>query len=1407
MDETVIPKSPNAAGLDKLDQTPIELATGGTNISYSLYNIKTKSINVPIELRYHSGGIKVDEISSWVGLGWSLDVAGLISRTINGNPDEGIFINKNKQYYLYSSTLGAINPYHGTWGYDTSNAARTHFIDIYRSRKWDYGTIVVLKDYTDQMYQLAGQTGYWGGYDAKYLNAGLQQYPSPYQDVQTTNADPNAPALPSADGIYTSNLVDPQPDEFSLRIPGYSGKFLFNNLGIPQLNPVNKDLKISFIAYQNNNDSTVAPYIDTWMVSTTDGKQYYFGYDASAKTNADGSTGSRSPYFFSPTTEWYLTKMVDVNTKDSIVFSYKHLRVATGRQLHQYIFPNSCSALGTSGGGIYESGETKTNFAINCTATILTKITTTKEVVNFYSNFSSLQLNGEPAKLDSITVTDVSTGLVAQRFTLNYDFFKMSQKLKLVSFQKQSMDQVNMPTSTQFSYYDTIVNSAVFQNRYDSTKNDTVQYTSLAQDYWGYYNNAHQNYDGFMVYPASCSVLVSRKAAWPFMQLGVLNKITSPTGGQIVYEYEPHTASTFYDNMGNLSNLEEGQFVDNPFPLDTIGGLRIKKITLIDSIGRTKSIRQFSYANVDGSSSGHLNITPSVTQRIEQPLCFTSPGTTDYILISNFNRTPIHQNSAIVNYSRVKEISLDSLGNMNGYSISTFYNDWNMPDTSYLSYTSLSPASAYRFNGLGNMPLWQSHHSKGVNLLNGYEISQEVYSSDNRLLQTHKNTYSVKQYSGFFVGFNLFAQSLDGPCAAIPHAPIDYNNYYTVMHSDTTPNPCVPLSHTYYYLRYYAEYPKSVFLSKAVDVNYTMMGDSMVNVQQHYYESPSHLNTTRSVNYNSKGDTVTTVQAYAFDFADNIGGDTTIKQMKTSYYNPLICTSNFQGQQISSSKITTYKNFGSSGNPAIYPDTTYIHHANALSAPLNTYGMNNVISYPVTTYFADNYYLPEVSYIFTANGNLSEQRKTAEPSTAYIWDYNGSLPIAEVKNASASEIAYTSFEADGSGGWTINSPVRDSVTAAFTGKKSYSLGNGSISKSGLISTNVYRITYWTKNTSAYSISGTQTGYPIQGRTINGWTFFEHRISGQSTITLSGINAIDELRLYPDASQMTTLTYSPLVGVTSQCDINNRATYYEYDGLQRLSIVRDQDMNIVKTICYNYTGQPENCSNNLYYNLALSQSFSKNNCGAGYVGGAVVYTVPLGKYTAATPLAANQLAQNEINVNGQAYANANGSCTILYGNVAKSGTFSRNNCSTGFIGTSVTYTVPANTYTSTVSQANADQQAQNDVNSNGQAYANTNGACVSNITITSENFAGVSGFTVQFVNTNTAQLYSFTIQASGGTLGTIPSGNYNVTISKPGNTTQYYLAIGGNAVDGDSSATFNNITIDNTCNTVTIDFIE
>ena len=65
-----------------------------------------------------------------------------------------------------------------------------------------------------------------------------------------------------------------------------------------------------------------------------------------------------------------------------------------------------------------------------------------------------------------------------------------------------------------------------------------------------------------------------------------------------------------------------------------------------------------------------------------------------------------------------------------------------------------------------------------------------------------------------------------------------------------------------------------------------------------------------------------------------------------------------------------------------------------------------------------------------------------------------------------------------------------------------------------------------------------------------------------------LNALRSSPVLKDA-MITTYTYDPLAGITSRTDPNNVTTYYEYDKLARLKIIKDADNNVIKKIEYNF----------------------------------------------------------------------------------------------------------------------------------------------------------------------------------------------------------------------------------------------
>ncbi|HVU57930.1 MAG TPA: hypothetical protein VHD83_22870, partial [Puia sp.] len=86
--KNIVLPSPTTAALGQYGNTPVGLYTGTTQVNVPLYEIHEGALKLPISLSYHSGGIKVAEMASWVGLGWSLNAGGSISRTVYGLPDE-----------------------------------------------------------------------------------------------------------------------------------------------------------------------------------------------------------------------------------------------------------------------------------------------------------------------------------------------------------------------------------------------------------------------------------------------------------------------------------------------------------------------------------------------------------------------------------------------------------------------------------------------------------------------------------------------------------------------------------------------------------------------------------------------------------------------------------------------------------------------------------------------------------------------------------------------------------------------------------------------------------------------------------------------------------------------------------------------------------------------------------------------------------------------------------------------------------------------------------------------------------------------------------------------------------------------------------------------------------------------
>jgi hypothetical protein len=111
--------SPKAAGLGMFGDIPVSKSSGIPDVSIPIYNLQLQDFTLPIQLKYHAGGIKVDQVSSEVGLGWSLSAGGAIITQPRSSTD----LNSS---WAIPENVSAFNP--NIAGFNNSNLNDYYFL-------------------------------------------------------------------------------------------------------------------------------------------------------------------------------------------------------------------------------------------------------------------------------------------------------------------------------------------------------------------------------------------------------------------------------------------------------------------------------------------------------------------------------------------------------------------------------------------------------------------------------------------------------------------------------------------------------------------------------------------------------------------------------------------------------------------------------------------------------------------------------------------------------------------------------------------------------------------------------------------------------------------------------------------------------------------------------------------------------------------------------------------------------------------------------------------------------------------------------------------------------------------------------------------------------------------------------
>ena len=1133
---SVVPPPADAANLGRYGDVPVNMDIGLPNINVPLYEIKTPRLSVPISLNYYASGIKVDDQASWVGLGWSLNAGGVITRTIKGRDDLNSFV-----YPEYVNSLP--------------------LADTLTQLDWNYENNVSL------------------GY------------------------------------------IDVEPDNFFYNFLNYSGKYVFGQNAQPLIINYHDPIQIKYDTLSQS-----------FALLDPKGNQYLFASTENAESYSS-SAGNFGTHNMSYISSWYLTRIISFDKSDTITFQYYTdvMLSQTFNSYSEGLGPYYvCTGAGNpENEGITYSGldVIQSESFLNSYPLRLKEVDFKNGKASFFSSGPRTD-NGE-AKLDSIVMYNYdqlsATYKVLKTIHLSYDYF-------FSAFQAQGLVPAVSGYRLRLDSLQTIgndgENGGKYKFLYDSTMLPVIG--SNARDLFNFYNGAIANptlvpaqsysYAGTLYSIGAAN----RSTNADSIQSGILKHIYYPTGGRTDFAYEPNSFSEEQYNtttqqiiceavgipsggiqmgvygqtdtvlfsptnsaiasyvvyMSPYSGVETRPFVsfvdltanqtiysngigdpvnglsqtltfdpvightyqliaeaydksnvtssivvnnlitDSTLAIATGGGLRIKQITDYDNTGRFARSDVYKYgANESGygylPSSYYLFNTFNLGESFylgcedgNQP-----GGPCDYSFYSRviFNSYSIYDvfnlSSSPLSYPEVAKYQMDSLGNVLGKSVYDY-----------------SPIQ----NGVLPVPL------------NNLDGSTYVTNSWQDALLFAQTDYAYQ--SGQFIPvkktnntYNSIPQSQGRGCKIGPGASI---------------TGCYSVGPTGIEQFYAFDYPIYTGLSlltaqTVYDYNQNDTTKYVKSTKRYSYDNLTHLQPTTIQDTLSDGTVRLTVNRYPAE-VDSING-------------------------LSATEITAIDTLQSRHNLTALIQSQTTRNGSPVSLVRTDYKMwpNNMVLEDSMEWQNGNFPIESrlQFYNYDPTGNILQDAKTADVNHAYVWDYNNSYPIAQATNASQSDIAYTSFEANGSGNWTIPDTNRVYSTA-LTGNISYSLGNGTISKSALTSSTPYIVSYWLLNGSG-SVTVSSGSASTAGIVLNGWTYYEVPVSGASSVSVSGSGTIDELRLYPKGAQMSTYTYTPLIGMTTHCDASGHLTYYTYDGLGRLHLIKDQYGNILKRYDYEY----------------------------------------------------------------------------------------------------------------------------------------------------------------------------------------------------------------------------------------------
>ena len=1124
----LVPPSPDVAQLGQYGNTEVGKYTGTANVSVPLHAIDLDGLQVPINLSYQTGGIKVAQESSWVGLGWNLSANAVITREVNGYDD--LSNGGGGIGYLYSPS----------YSFDNLTAAQEVAIfNAYQTTPHDTEPdLFTASIFGESVQFILPKKGESNEVEAIVLNNRVVK-------------------VYYYDSSKTFKVINGQGYEFLFGTAANDGSKEFTTIYRSDGSNFNTDSQAlaGSVAYQSSDNGRTWQKPTAWHVDKVVApsgraidfsyqKASYFGYPSYSESNNFATCTN----LLSPNGVGYLD--FDADTSKQVSCSI------TGFQAVQLV-----QISGDFG---------QVDFTLSSREDISFRYQTSQ-----FNHFSSVIPSGNPIKrLTAITVKN-SLNQTIKNVSLSQSYFNSDESTDTGSYKKEKYMRLKLDGVT--------VNDRSYSFDYIQP-NDLPAKDSKDEDFWGFYNGkgntSRMPSFGRLTYCASNQREVyfnlegaNKGSDFVFGKIGLLNKVTYPTQGYTEFEYEGNTvlvdkptAVGYSDPYSNSSDLSYNyQYIKRSltgsnstpvsdgdvFTITSFNNLPFAYNVKVDWTiscevsntcnGNVGNQNVFQIVRLDGPNAGQIVASeivrttafgspfvdsqeyslPNGTYRFEKPTyippsggAFLSTSASGHYL-QDLEDSPFPWEEFNVGGARVKTVTnRDSDGSFISkkeyeYDASNFGQIVSsgklMNQLVYHSKYGFLDYTPQNFNQLFTMSSGSSvsldfsaqGSHLGYSYVTEYDVS-ETGAKKGEVLTAFENR--PNELLTYFVGTTPIVNYAGNNLSGDGWGDVHYGNAYLIG--------VPPKSFSYRNGNVLWEEIKDdgFTILKRTDNTYHDFNLDNIAVYKAYF-SPGGM--VADYGYDQEGKRfMPNVVETKDHFGGNVLTTTVTNTYETQNYLPRSVTTTTSESNVTTKSETFYV-FDTAHGLGSEPYRSTRISRNQLSEPvlIRTYEDNDLLSQTKFTYgsFSGDIWRTEALEAKASDaltqrmdfisyddlGNLKEYKQTDGASVSYIWGYDQMYPVAKVENATRSQIA---------------------ALSGFT--SSFHSGSGGLSTSQ-------------ENT-------LRNGLP---------------------------NAL-----------ITTYTYKPMVGITSMTDPRGYTMSYEYDAFNRLKAVKDEDGNLVQEYEYNFKNQ-------------------------------------------------------------------------------------------------------------------------------------------------------------------------------------------------------------------------------------------